>query len=132
MKKDFSPKWISSKQPRKQRKYKYNAPLHRRHKMLAAHLDKKLKTEYGKRSLPLRKGDEIAVMRGDYKGKTGTVSEVDMKRLKVYVENIKGKKTNGQEVVVPLEPSNLKITKLNIEDKFRRKFIERKKVSQKK
>jgi large subunit ribosomal protein L24 len=132
MKKKFSPKWIASKQPRKQRKYRHNAPMHRRQRMISAHLDKKLKTEYGKRSMPIRKDDEIIVMRGEYAGQKGSVSEIDMSNLKVFVENIKTRKTSGQEVMVPLEPSNLKITKLNIEDKFRRKFIERKKTVKKK
>lgn len=128
MKKDFSPKWISSKQRRKQRKYRYNAPLHRRQKMLSAHLDKKLRTDYKKRSLPIRKGDETIVMKGEYKGQKGSIAEINMKKLVVFIENIKSKKSNGQEVMVPFDPSNLKITKLNMDDKFRKKFIERKNI----
>ena len=61
MKTKYSPMWKSSSQTRKQRKYRFNAPLHARHKMLAAHLSKELRKEMGFRSIPLRKGDEVAV-----------------------------------------------------------------------
>jgi len=126
--KKFSKKWISSKKPRKQRKYRANAPLHIRRKMLSAMLDKKLKKEFNKNALPVRKGDEVFIMRGEFKGKTGKILRVDTKKLKVYIDGIKRKKANGQEVEVPIDPSNLKIINLNMEDRMRRKFIERKKV----
>ncbi len=126
MKKEFSPKWISSKQPRKQRKYRYNAPLHKRRIMVSVHLQKPLRKEYGKRSLPARKGDEVRIMRGKFSGTSGKISRVDLKALKVYVDNAKVKKVSGQEVEVPLDPSNLMITKLEFDDKKRRTFLKRK------
>ena len=130
MKKEFSNKWISSKQPRKQRKYRYNAPLHLRHEMLSAHLDKQLRKDYKRRSVPLKTGDEVKVMRGSYKGKEGKISKVDMKKLKIYMDNIKKKKVSGQEVEVALDPSNVKIIKLNLDDpkRFKKKANESTKV----
>lgn len=127
MKKEFSKKWVSSKQPRKQRKYRYNAPLHLRSKMLSGHLDKKLRKEFGKRALPLRKGDEVVVMRGKFKGIKGKITKVDLKKYKVHVDNAKYKKITGQEIEAPLEPSNLRITDLNMDDRRRKKFMEKKK-----
>ncbi|KHO48309.1 MAG: large subunit ribosomal protein L24 [archaeon GW2011_AR5] len=124
--KEFSVKWISSKQPRKQRKYRYNAPMHVRQRLVSAHLEKMLRKEYGKRSLTVRKGDEVRIMTGQFRGTRGKVSRVDMKALKVYVENAKMKKVSGQEVEVAIDPSNIMITKLNFDDKRRRKFIIRK------
>ena len=126
MKKEFSPHWISSKQPRKQRKYRYNAPLHRRRPMVSVHLHKSLRKEYSKRALPARKGDEVKIMRGRFSGTSGKISRVDLKTLKVYVDNAKVKKVSGQEVEAPLDPSNLVITKLEFDDKRRRTFIKRK------
>ena len=126
MKKAFSRSWLRSKQARKQRKYRYNAPLHRRQKLVSAHLDKKLREEHKKRSLPLRKGDEIIVMRGEFRGKKGSVSRVDLKKLKIFMEELKRKKVSGQEVNVPIDPSNVKIVKLNMDDKMRKKFVLRK------
>jgi large subunit ribosomal protein L24 len=131
MKQKWSSAWKSSKQPRKQRKYRHNAPLHARHKLVSAHLSKELKIQTGKRSLPLRKGDEIRVLSGGKKRATGAVSRVDLGSLKVYVEGITTKKVDGSEVMIPLEPSNLMITKLNMDDKMRRKQLERKAAAKK-
>ncbi|MEM7819838.1 MAG: 50S ribosomal protein L24 [Candidatus Aenigmatarchaeota archaeon] len=126
MKKKFSRYWKSSKQPRKQRKYRYNAPLHIRQKMVSAHLDKELRKEYKKRSIPIRKGDEILIMRGEFKGRKGIVTKVDLNKMKIYVDNVKRKKVSGQETEIPLDPSNVKIIKLNLDDKKRLKFLKRK------
>ncbi len=126
MKKGYSPHWVRSKQTRKQRKYRYNAPLHKRRIMVSMHLHKALRKEYNKRSLPARKGDEVRVMRGKFSGTTGKISRVDLKALRVYVDNAKIKKVSGQEVEVSLDPSNLMITKLEFNDKRRRTFLRRK------
>ena len=88
MKQKFSTKWVSSKQPRKQRKYKANAPLHLKHKFLSAHLSKTLRQKYGKRSFPLRKGDEVLVMRGTFKKKKAKIASIDLTRSRVALENI--------------------------------------------
>lgn len=127
MKKMFSKMWVRSTQPRKQRKYRYNAPLHLRHKMLAAHLSKELRKEYSRRSLPVRKGDDVVVMSGSFRKTRGKVSRVDMKEMKVYIENAKRKKVSGQEVEAAVDPSNVVITKMNLDDSERKKILERKK-----
>ncbi|RLJ09647.1 MAG: 50S ribosomal protein L24 [Candidatus Aenigmatarchaeota archaeon] len=125
MRKKWSREWISSVQPRKQRKYRYNAPLHIRHKLVSAHLSKELRERYGKRSLPVRKGDEVKVMKGKFKGVVGTVSRVSLKKLKVYIDEVKVKKSDGTEVMAPIDPSNLMIIKLNLDDKKRLAVLER-------
>lgn len=132
MKKEFSKKWVGSKQPRKQRKYRYNAPMHVRQKLVSAHLDKMLRKEHGKRSLTVRKGDEVKIMTGQFRGTRGKVSRVDLKALKVYVEHAKVKKVSGQEVETAIDPSNVMITKLELDDKRRRKFVTRKKPKEQK
>jgi len=126
MKQEWSNKWKSSSQPRKQRKYIYNAPLHTRHKLVSVTLSKELRSQLGKRSMPVRKGDDVKVISGSGKKGTGTVSRVDLSSLKVYVEGMTAKKVDGSEVQRALEPSNLMITKLNMDDKMRRKQLERK------
>ena len=125
MKQDWSSKWVSSKQPRKQRKYRHNAPLHARHKLVSAHLSPVLRERFGKRGLPVRKGDEVRVMRGGVKGKKVVVERVNLKESKVYVDAIKIKKTDGSEIMRALRPSNLMITSLNLEDKARQKVLDR-------
>ncbi|MFH1631160.1 MAG: 50S ribosomal protein L24 [Candidatus Aenigmatarchaeota archaeon] len=111
MKTKFSSTWNSSIQPRKQRKFRRNAPLHLKNKLLSATLDKKLRKELGIRSLPIRKGDGVVVMRGSSRGKTGSVVKVDLGIGKVYVDSVKMKKASGQEMDAPIDPSNIKITK---------------------
>ena len=69
MKKKFSREWIRSKQPRKQRKYNYNAPLHIKGKFMAAHLSKDLMKKYNRRSIRVRKGDKVILLRGQFKKK---------------------------------------------------------------
>ena len=125
MKKEWSKHWVSSAQPRKQRKYRYNAPLNVRHKLVSAHLSKELRERFNRRSFPLRKGDEVIVMRGSFKGFKGKVERVDLKTMRVYIDGLKIKKVDGSEVPKPLEPSNLMITELNLEDKERVKALER-------
>jgi large subunit ribosomal protein L24 len=126
MKSKWSSKWKASTQPRKQRKYRHNAPLHVRHKMVSARLSKELKSQLGKRSLPVRKGDDVKVVTGSRKRSTGTVSRVDLSSLKVFIDGVTTKKVDGSEVMVPIDPSNLVITKVNTDDKMRRKQLERK------
>ena len=126
MKKEWSPKWVSSVQPRKQRKFRYNAPLHTRRKFVSVHLQKDLRERFETRAVPVRVGDDIRVMRGSFKGKTGTVEKVLLSSSKIYVTGIKVKKVDGSEVAVALQPSNLLITKLNTDDKMRVKMLERK------
>lgn len=121
----WSKHWKSSKQPRKQRKYVYHAPLHIRHKFLSAHLSKELREKYKRRSFPVRKGDEIEIMKGKFKKKTGKISRVDLNKIKVYIDGITRKKVDGSEVQVPIHPSNLKIINLNLEDAKRLKSLNR-------
>ncbi|MEM5878860.1 MAG: 50S ribosomal protein L24 [Candidatus Aenigmatarchaeota archaeon] len=110
--KKWSPKWKSSKNPKKQRKYRYNAPLHVKRKLVSVHLSKELRAKYKKRSIPVRKGDEIIVLRGKYKKRTGKVSRVDLIHGRVYVDGITRKKVAGTEIPVSFTPSNLMITSL--------------------
>lgn len=121
----WSKHWKSSKKPRKQRKYVYHAPLHVRHKFLSAHLSKELREKYKKRSFPARKGDEVQIMKGKYKKKTGKITRVNTSKIKVYIDGITRKKVDGSEVQVPIHPSNLKIVNLNLEDKKRIKALTR-------
>jgi len=121
----WSKHWKSSKKPRKQSKYFYHAPSHIRHKFFSAHFSKELREKYNRRSFPVRKGDEVEVMRGKYKKKTGKVSRVDMKKIKVYVDGLTRKKVDGSEVQVPFSPNRIKIINLNLEDKKRLKALSR-------
>ena len=114
-----------SAQPRKQRKMLFNAPLHRRRKWLAAHLDEPLLLKYDRRSLPVIKGDTVKIMRGIFKGHVNKVIKVDVKRGFVEVEGAIMTKADGKKVAKPIHPSNLLITKLNLTDPWRRRKLEK-------
>ncbi len=125
MKKEWSGEWIRSRQPRKQRKYRYNAPLHVRNSFLSAHLSETLKNRFGKRSLPLRKGDEVKVLRGENRNFKGKVERVDLKKHLIFIEGLNVKKVDGSEVLRHVHPSNLVITEANMDDKRRQAVVER-------
>lgn len=119
MKSHFSPHWKASKRPSKQRKYLRNAPLHTKHRFLSSSLSKSLRQKHAKRSLPLRKGDEVLVMRGSFKKKKAKIASLNYKNCKVFLEGLQRTKKDGSKVNVPFHPSNLQITLLNTDDKMR-------------
>jgi large subunit ribosomal protein L24 len=127
MKIKFSNLWVKSKQPRKQRKYRHNAPLHIKQKFVSAHLSKELRKKHNKRSINLRKGDGVKIMRGQFKNKTGKIEEISLKKTSVYVSGIEVVKRDGTKSRYPIHPSNLMVTELDMDDKMRNKIFERKK-----
>lgn len=93
---------------------------------MSVNLSKELRKKYGKRNIPIRKGDKVKVLRGQFKGKTGKINKVSLKKRKVYIEGIESVKKDGTKAFVPVTPSNLQIQELILEDKKRKKLIERK------
>jgi len=120
MKQKFSKSWKSSKQPRKQRKYRHNAPLNIKRKFLSVHLSKELREKYTTRNIPVRKDDKVKIVRGQFKGKTGKIVKVLTKKSKVHIENIQNLKNDGTKTYYPIPPSNLIIMELNLTDKRRK------------
>lgn len=124
--KEFSKAWKSSKKPRKQRKFRFGAPLHIKQKFLHTHLSKDLRKKHGKRNIGLRKGDKVKIMRGQFKKHEGKIERIDMKSTKVFVNGVEITKKDGTKKLLALNPTNLMITELNMDDKLRQKSIERK------
>lgn len=128
MKSQFSKTWNSSVQPRKQRKFRYNAPSNIKRKFLSVNLAKDLRDKHGARSAKLRKGDKVKVLRGNFASKVGVVDRVVLDTLKVYVAGVEVSKKDGSNVKVPLNPTNLQIVELKLDDKKRKeKFTSSKK-----
>jgi large subunit ribosomal protein L24 len=125
MKKEFSKKWKASKNPRKQRKYRYNAPLNIKRKFLSVLLSEELRKKYSIRNIPVRTGDKVKFMRGKFKKRVGKVEKVDVKKTKIFVEGIEYIKKDGSKSLIPINPSNVMIIDLNLDDKKRKKSIER-------
>ena len=116
---------MKSIQPRKQRKELFNAPLHKKRKNLASHLEENLLLKYDKRSIPVIKGDTVKVMRGSFKGHEDKIARVNVKKRYIEIEGITMSKADGNKIAKPIHPSNVVITKLNLTDKWRRIKLEK-------
>ena len=131
MKNKFSTKWKSSKQPRRQRKYKANAPLHLRKKFVRANLSKELREKQGKRNMQLKKNDVVKIKRGKFKGREGKVLEIKLKTLGIVVEGMQVKKQDGSKANVKLQASNLQIIELSERANIKKTDVETKKEPKK-
>ncbi len=121
--KAFSKSWKSSKKPRKQRKYTYNAPLHLKRKLVKAKVSKEIEEKYNVKTLIVRKNDKVKILRGEYKGKEGKVIGFSKKDYrKVLIEGIELTKKAGEKKHIPIHHSNLIIISAEEDPKrFKRK-----------
>jgi large subunit ribosomal protein L24 len=110
----------------------FQAPDHIRYKLFAAPLSPELKASHGVKALPVRSGDSVRIMRGDHEGFEGRITSVNRRRYRIYVEGLTREKVDGTTVFVPIHPSKVMITRLNLDDKWRKKILDRKKISRRK
>eukprot|EP00693_Jakoba_libera_P002704 EC692746.1.p1 GENE.EC692746.1~~EC692746.1.p1 ORF type:complete len:165 (+),score=84.86 EC692746.1:63-497(+) len=110
---------------RKSRKAHFGAPSSERRRIMSARLDKSLRTKYNVKTVPLRKDDEVRVVRGTHKSEAGKVICCYRKHLVIHIERLTTDKLNGQQVPIPIDPSNVVITKLKMDNNNRRQIIER-------
>lgn len=118
---------IKTKQPRKQRKRYYKAPLHLRNRRMTAPLSHELREKYGIRRLPVHKDDRVIVFqsRSEDQEIKGKVIRVLPQRYAIHIEGHSKEKADGTIVSFPVHPSNVIITSLNLRDKKRRELIRR-------
>lgn len=119
------------KNPGKQRKMFYNAPAHKRHKYMSAHVSRTLSSAKGAKSLPVRKGDTVLIKRGDNVGFEGKVSRIDLKAYRIYIEGLTREKVDGTNIFLPIHPSKVEIRNLNLDDKWRKDILNRKQTVEK-
>lgn len=117
---------IQSSKPRKQRLFRYTAPLHMRQNFVNVHISKELSAKLGikRRSIEVRKGDTVKVMTGDNRGKSGKVTEVSLKTGRVRVDGINKKNSKNKDKPVPIYASNVYLMELDLADKQRNAEIE--------
>lgn len=118
-----------TRQPRKQRKKQSNEPLHTSRKHMGSHLSFDLREKYSTkdkmlRTMPVRKGDTVQILRGSFKGHVGKVTNVDSKTGLISVEKATIAKVDGTQIARELHPSNVIITRLDLSDPYRRRKIE--------
>ncbi|HET8719530.1 MAG TPA: 50S ribosomal protein L24 [Candidatus Nitrosotenuis sp.] len=107
----------------------YQASLVDRSRLLCGHLSKDLHNKYHRRSVRVTEGDTVKVLRGEFKGVTGKITKVSLEKNGVAIEGIKKEKLKGGNVDVFIQTSNLLVTDLNVEDKWRQNKLEGKKNS---
>ena len=121
----YSPSVSGSR--RKSRKAHFAADSESKRRFMSAMVSKELRSSLGIRSLPIRKDDEVQIVRGDFKGREGRVTTVYRLKNVIHVERVQREKQNGAPVPVGIHPSNCIITKVK-EDRDRKAVIERKKA----
>ncbi len=127
-----------SSKPGKQRKSQANAPIHVKRKRIRARLqlDKPDERLAGLRSVTIRVGDTVRVVRGDFAhggkrvgGKrnadplTGKVINVNSHNGRIFVEGATATKSDNKEEGVPVHASNVVVTKLDETDKLRMQHL---------
>ncbi|KAJ6520654.1 60S ribosomal protein L26 [Mycena capillaripes] len=110
---------------RKSRKAHFSAPSSIRRKIMSSALSKELRSKHNTRSLPIRKDDEVRIVRGKYKGREGKVTQVYRKKWVIHVERVQRDKSNGATAPIGVHPSNVVITTIKL-DKDRRAILDRK------
>ncbi len=112
---------ISSSKPRKQRLFRYTAPMHDRQKFMHVHVDKALrqKLPMKTRAIQVSKGDTVKVMSGSNRGTSGKVTKVNLRTGKLYIDSLKKKNAKGKEFQIPISSGNVYVTDLNLTDKRR-------------
>jgi large subunit ribosomal protein L24 len=108
----------------------YQATAVVKSKQLCSPLSKDLRKKYGKRSIRIIEGDTIRVLRGEFRGVAGKITKVSIQKNGVSVEGVKKEKLKGGNLDVFIHPSNLIITDLNNEDKWRQNKLEGKTVKE--
>jgi large subunit ribosomal protein L24 len=70
--------------------------------------------------------DTVKVIRGEYKGLTGKVAKISIESNSVAIEGNKKEKLKGEKIDVYIHSTNMVITSLNTDDKWRIKILEKK------
>jgi large subunit ribosomal protein L26e len=79
---------------------------------MSATLSKDLRKKHGLRSLPVRKDDEVVVLRGTHKGHKGKIIQVFRKKWIIHIDKLTKNKANGAPYQIPINASNVAITKI--------------------
>jgi len=110
---------------RKSRKAHFQAPSSERRIIMSAPLSTELRSKYNVRAVPVRKDDEVSIVRGSFKGREGKIVTCYRKKFVIHIDRVTREKANGATVSVGIHPSKVVITKIKL-DKDRKALLERK------
>ena len=97
--------------------------MKRKSNNICSNLSKNLKKEYNTKSLRIVKGDSVRIMRGEYKGVEGKVEKLNTVKGRLSIEGVQREKIKGGQVKVQIHASNVRITSLHLDDKYRKNKI---------
>jgi len=100
---------------RKARRAHFQADSTARRKIMSSPLSNELQKKHNVRAVPIRKDDEVLVVRGTYKNREGKVTQVYRKKYVIHIERISREKNNGASVMLGIDPSKVVITKLHLD-----------------
>ncbi|GAA6000003.1 hypothetical protein JCM10207_006008 [Rhodosporidiobolus poonsookiae] len=110
---------------RKAHKAHFDAPSSIRRKIMSAPLSKELREKHNTRSIPIRKDDEVKIVRGTYKGREGKITQVSRKSWSIAVDRVEREKGSGAAVPIKIHPSKVQVIALKL-DKDRQAILDRK------
>ena len=109
----------------------YRASQAVKSKQISSPLSKDLQKKYSKRSVRVVEGDSVKIIRGEFKGVDGKIASVSVQKNSVAIEGVKKEKTKGDKFDVYIHSSNVVVTGLNSDDKWRMEKLAGKKASSK-
>jgi large subunit ribosomal protein L24 len=107
----------------------YNAPQHLKRKMISAPLSTSLRAEYGTRSMPVVEDDTVSITKGDRKLAEGRVIRINTDKQTINIEGVTRTRLDGSTVHIPIRAENVMITRLHLDDEWRRRTLDRKSFS---
>ncbi len=110
----------------------YRASHVTRSKQVSSPLSKELKKKFSKKSVRVIEGDSIKIIRGEFKGVDVKISKISVQKSSLAIEGVKKEKTKGEKFDVFVHSSNVIVTGLNSDDKWRVSKLQGKKPSKKK
>ena len=96
---------------------------------MSCQLSKDLRKKYGKKHVRVVEGDSVKVIRGEFTGVDGKVTEVSAANNGLTIEGVKKEKLKGEKYDVYIHTSNIEVTGLNTDDKWRMNRLEGKKAT---
>jgi len=110
----------------------YRASQVTKSKQISSPLSKELQKKYTKKSVRVVEGDSIKIVRGEFKGVDGKIAKISIQKNSLAIEGVKKEKTKGEKFDVYVHSSNVIVTGLNSDDKWRISKLEGKNPSRKK
>jgi len=115
---------VSPHSPRRQRRAVYNADTFERRLRMTVPLSRELRSRFHIRSVPLRKGDTVRVMKGSFVGREERVAKMDRRSYTVTLDNVTLKSGEEKLKPLPVRTNHLLIVRLNLADAWRRRSLQ--------